>query len=258
MSDAADPSPPRERWSRRYFVSLLGIAVVLHLTLVLVFGTKDPVRTQARPASVPQLRLTEEGNEYIALTDPTLLARPNPHDLVSAFWRHSQPISEPNFNWTEPPQYLPLDSTSLGAAFHDFMRVREPAALPVNFKPEPVLTLPAAPVAAALQATTMEITGELAHRRLLTTNAPPPLAANDVVPPSRVQVLVEASGSVASAVLLPMEDGEDAQKDPSRGRGDAKALAWAQGLRFVPGPQATFGEIVFRWHSVPGTSTNTP
>lgn len=77
-----------------------------------------------------------------------------------------------------------------------------------------------------------------------------------MIAPSRVQVLVDPSGQVVSAVLLPSDNAVEAA-----GRadvGDTNALNIARGLRFAPASGLAFGELIFRWHTVPEPATNAP
>jgi hypothetical protein len=106
------------------------------------------------------------------------------------------------------------------------------------------------------QRTTLEISGALAQRKLLSAPALPVLPLNDVPAPSTVQVQVDPAGNVASAVLLPPQNLIEAAGRAAMG--DTNAVAIALGLRFAPAPQLTFGEIIFRWHTVPLSSTNQP
>jgi hypothetical protein len=253
----SDEPRPREGWNRRQFLFLLVIAVILHVALIIVFGTKKPVLPEMPRPSVPHLQLVGDGNELIALGDPTLFARPNARDLVSVYWRHTPAVSQPDFNWTEEPRYLPPAAQQLGFIFREFMRVSQPAEFPLTFKPAPKLTLPVIAFdKIAPQASAMKITGDLAARPLLTSVALPSLPWNDALAPSKVQALVDPAGNVFSAVLLPLESVPDA--GTSAAIGDSNALAIARSLRFAPAPGLTFGEIIFRWHTVPMTSTNTP
>ena len=221
------------------------------------------------------MRLADNASELIALGDPTLFARPNAHDFVTTFWRRTPAIRLPLFNWTEAPRFLPPAPEQFGAAFREFMKTNPPPETPADFKPEPELIKPVMAFDTALpQKTTMQISGELAQRRLLgqiefTTNngtiaitsytpvrgeatipaftdVLPAIPVNDVIEPSKVQALVVPSGAVFSVVLLQASGLELA---------DATALALVRNLRFAPAPRLMFGEITFNWHTVP---TNAP
>jgi hypothetical protein len=249
------PPPQAEGWTRNKFLFFIAFALAFHVALIFIFGTKQQMVPRG-VMKVPHLQLADNTDEFIALGDPTLFARPNAHDLVTAFWRRTPAVAQPDFNWTGSPRYLEPAPENFGAAFHEFMPPDRPADFPLDLKPEPRLIAPEVPVDEAMpQATTMEITGELAQRRLLNTNtiALPSLRLNDVIAPSRVQALVDTAGNVFSSVLLPSDS---ALEDAGRSEiGDSNALVIVRSLRFAPAPRLMFGEIIFNWHTVP---TNAP
>jgi hypothetical protein len=237
------PKPPSEGWSRRKFLSVLAFVFAFHVALIVLFGTKKPIVPFA-VTNVPHLELANNANELIALNDPTLFARPNAHDLVTAFWRHTKPLASPKFNWTEPPRYLPYEPEGVGAAVHELVQRGRSAALPLNLKPEPQSIVPPISFARTMpQATIMQISGQLAQRRLLNPIPWPSWPRNDVIAPSQVQALVDTGGFVWSVVLLP---GKDTDKEA-----DQLALQLVRKLHFAPGPGLTLGEITFAWHTVP-------
>ena len=123
------------------------------------------------------------------------------------------------------------------------MQTNRFATVTLNFKPEPLITMPQADIESALpQNSTWQLAGEISGRRILNILVAPTLAVNDVIAPSRVQLLVDKSGNVTSAVLLETSGYNDA---------DQKALELARTLQFVPADKLTFGEIIFNWHTVP-------
>jgi hypothetical protein len=249
----APPAPQGGGWTRNRFVFFIAAALLLHLALIFIFGTKKQIVPRA-VGQVPHLQLADKTDEFIAFSDPTLFARPNTHDLVTLFWRHPPVPPAPDFNWTEAPRYLPPAREKFSAVFHEFMPASQPAETPLDFKPEPILIAPVVTFDDLLtSATTMQITGELVQRPLLTAVALPSLPWNDVIAPSKVQALVDPAGNVASAVLLPLDS--DLEAADSAAIGDSNALVIARSLRFAPAPGLTFGEIIFHWHTVP---TNAP
>jgi hypothetical protein len=247
------PKPPDEGWTQKKFILVLGFVLACHVLLIFVFGTRKPF--VPRPVTnAPRLRLASNTDELIALGDPSLFARPNQHDVVSAFWRRTPAVPPPNFNWTEPPRCLPPAPENFGAAFHQFVQASGAKSFSQTFRPEPQSLAPPAPPDDTLPTrTTVQVTGGLAARALLTPLNPlPPLAANDVIPPTRVQVLVDPSGNVASAVVLPNPDVIHTSE------ADQRALQQVQRLRFAPAPALMFGQITFTWHTVPLAATNEP
>lgn len=260
------PKPPGEGWTRRKFLLVLGFVFAFHLALVFLFGTKKQI--VPRPViSVPHLELADSANEFIALGDPTLFARPNAHDLVTAFWRRVPPVVQPDFDWLAPSGYLPATKVNLGAAFIDFMQHSRPPDFTLNFKPEPKASEPeAAGNDATPWTTTMRLAGELARRPLLNRNdlVLPALPRNDVIAPSTVQLLVDTAGNVAFAVVLEPNAASAVVLEPNTTHDHAAnqlALQLVRNLRFAPAPRLTFGEVTFTWHTVatnavPLTNTN--
>ena len=105
------------------------------------------------------------------------------------------------------------------------------AAQTNDFKPEPKLSEPALPIPPVFaDASTLQIKGDLAQRKLLTPENLPSWPGTDVIAPSQVQVLVNPAGNVVSAVLFP-PDNRDAVPDESA---DRRALALALAARFTP------------------------
>jgi TonB family protein len=96
---------------------------------------------------------------------------------------------------------------------------------------------------------TLQITGDLAQRRLLAEINLPSLPGNDVLRPGKVQALVDAAGSVISVALLESSGLELA---------DSNALATARSARFAPASRLTVGQMIFNWRTVPPPATNAP
>jgi hypothetical protein len=252
----AEPKPDGEGWPWRKLFFFIVLAVIAHIGLVCFFGTKKQIvpRTVSK---VPQLQLADSDNDLIALGNPTLFALPNSRDFSSAIWLKIPAVTSPSFRWTEPPQWLPLTAENLGATFRQFMQTNEIAALQLDMKPPPEFSAPPAPDVAALpQNSTLKFFGALARRTLLQPIVLPSLAYNNVIPPSKVQVLVDMTGKIVSAVLLTDNNGAEATEHFNDA--DQRALEFARRLRFAPAAQLTLGEIIFIWHTVPATSTNAP
>jgi hypothetical protein len=261
MSDLPADSPALasqtqgEGWTRNKFIFLIAFALALHVALIFIFGTKKQIVPRA-VTEVPHLQLADSASELITLGDPTLFARPNAHDFVTAFWQRPQLVRQPDFHWTEAPRYLLPAPEKFGAAFREFMQTNPPPAMPLNFKPEPKLIEPVTAFDDAMpQATTLQISGELSQRRRLNQIELPSISVNDVIAPSVVQALVDTAGNVASTVLLP-DNGIEAAAHYDLA--DQLALQLARNLRFAPAPRLMFGEIIFNWHTVPLTATNAP
>ena len=260
MNDAtASPpadAPPNPGARQKKFLLLVAFALAAHVALVCLFGTKK--NFAPRPVTnVPQIQLANTADELIELANPALFALPNARDFSSAIWQKNPVIAPPSFRYHEEPRWLPLAPETLGAAFSQFMQTNGLGNFRNDFKPPPQFAVVTPGVDSALpQRTVLEISGALAARKLLGAPALPTLALNDVIAPSKVQVLVGQHGNVLSAVLLPLENSLEAAGHAERG--DTNAVAIAHGLRFAPAPQPTIGEIIFRWQTVPLLTTNTP
>jgi hypothetical protein len=258
MNPAAAPHsfpemPPAERWSWKRTGFIIVFALAAQLAFIFLLGTKKTVAPLA-VTNVPVFRLADNSSALVRLTDPTLFALPHVEDFVPAAWSQPPTNAAPVFSWValEPARYLALAPASLGAAFNVFMQTNHFSPLVLGFKPDAQLAMPQAAVESLLpQNSTWRLAGDLAGRRVLNTNtfAVPPINVNDVIAPSRVQLLVDKDGNIASAVLL-----ESSAYAPA----DQEALALAQRLQFARSDKLMFGEIIFNWHTVPLATTNAP
>ena len=245
------------RWSwKKLFVFTL-FMFAAHVAFVFLTGSKRTLHPRAI-TDVPRFQLASDSSGLLALDDPTLFALPHVEDFVPAIWRQMPEITGPSMRWTEQPPFLPPAIESLGASFNAFMASNRFDELALNFKPAPQLSVPDVRLESMLpKHSSMNIEGALAGRQLLKPVNVPTLAYNDIIAPSRVQVLVDRAGNVISAVLLPSES---ALENAGRAEiGDASALRIVRKLHFAPAPSLTLGELVFNWHVVPVTiTTNTP
>jgi TonB family protein len=105
----------------------------------------------------------------------------------------------------------------------------------------------------------IRIEGDLAKLRLLTPVHLPPQTNADVLPDTKVQMMVDARGRVLSPVVVTSCMNPDTDKT---------ALDFAETARFEPIKAAaigtvipdkiTFGTMVFEWQTVPPAATNAP
>jgi hypothetical protein len=248
----AAPEPQDEGWSRTKWLTLIALVFAAHIGFIFAFGERVTQPPRA-VKNVPALRFADSSGELLALDDPALFALPNPKDFASAVWLKIPDVKQPSFRWTEAPRWLPLSVESLGATFAQFMQTNRFAAFQLDFKPPPKLSEPVGPAESALpQNSTLQIGGGLAQRRLLNKINPPSLPYNDVIAPSKVQVLVSAAGDVVSAVLLPSDNSAEAAAHYDAA--DQSALELARTARFAPAPRLAIGELIFNWHTVPITN----
>jgi hypothetical protein len=239
------PSPPAAGWSWQKIILLILLAGAAHLALLHLLGTsKNPSVRNVK--NVPVFQLADSTSEFVRLTDPTLFAAPHPEDFLPEYWNRPPAVAAPEFHWAEAPPFLALSAANLGAAFNAFLQTNRSQTITLNFKPEPPWSAPGMIVESALpQSSAWQLAGELAGRRIVHSFSPPPQTVNDVIAPSRAQLLVAPDGTVLSTVLLESSGLEVA---------DQQALALARALQFAPAKKLMFGEIVFNWHTVSMTA----
>jgi len=243
-----EPEPPvdeRRKWPLRYWWSLIALVFLAHVGFIFIFGERTP--PPVRPVKdVPRLQLADNASELLALEDPTLFVMPSAGDFASLATPSIQP---PDFRWSEAPRLLSLSSETLGAALTGFMQSNPFAAYPLDFKPLPELSAPAISVQPAFaEHSLLQIEGDAARRRLLEEMVLPDLAYADVIGPTKVQILVSATGKIVSAVLTQSSGWSVA---------DDRAMQLARTARFEPASGLAVGDMIFNWHTVaPAAGTN--
>jgi len=237
--------PTTNGWSWKKIFLLILLAFAGHFAFVYLLGTHK--HTASRTATnVPVLHLADNSSELVQLTDPTLFALPHADAFAPANRSSSFAISQPSFRWPIPTPFVTLNADNLGAAFKAFMQTNRFPMFALNFKPEPQPIAPEAAIESALpKNSTYQLAGELAGRRMLNALAAPTLTVNDVIAPSRIQLLVDKAGMVVSTVLL---------KSSENAAADQQAMALAYSLQFAPAEKLMFGEIIFNWHTVPAST----
>jgi TonB family protein len=237
-----------EGWPQKKWLTVVAIIFAAHVAIIFAFGEKKQI--VPRPVkNVPSLKLADDSDELLALEDPTLFALPHLQGFAGPAWLQPPRVQFHRQDWTEQPRWLPLHAENLGATFQQFMQTNFFAAHSLDFKPE-AKSSETPPVEAELaQNSTMQIVGELAQRQLIGEINLPSLQYNDVIAPSKVQVLVNAAGDVVSIVLLESSGYKDA---------DDKSLELARAARFAPSSKITLGKLIFNWHTIPLAATNPP
>jgi hypothetical protein len=253
----AETKPPVEgSWTRSRWLTLVALVFAVHVLLLFAFGG----RKQAVPravTNVPTLNLADSSSEWLALNDPTLFALPHQKDFASAIWLPAHVLEPPSFRWTEPPRWLPLSADDLGLAFNQFMQTNRFAGFELQLKSPVKLSASGLPVESALaQTSTLQIQDDLAQRRLLAPINLPSWPYANVIAPSKVQLLVNETGDVISAVLLPPDSGFTTADQYDQA--DQRALELARAARFAPSSRLTMGRMIFNWHTVPPPATNSP
>ena len=245
------PVPPASGWRWKKIILVTLFAFAAHLAFVFLLGAKKTA-VPLTATNAPLFHLADNASDLIRFTDPTWFALPHAGDFAPAAGAQAAAAGPSSFAWTEPPMFLALNSADLGAAFHAFMQTNRFAGSPLNFKPQPQLPASLGTVESQLpKISTWRLAGEIAGRQVLNARnfSVPTLAVNDVIAPSRVQLLVGTDGRVISAILLASEDPLVAGSDYEPA--GQQALALARALRFAPADKLMFGEIIFTWHTAP-------
>lgn len=246
--EIAEPVRDDQGWSGPRIIFFVVLFLAGHLVLIYFLGSKKPIIPRAL-SNVPQWQLVNADNELIALNDPTLFALPHANDFATRFWNHTPVVPPPDFRWADPPRWLPLNHERLGAAFLEFMQTNPFVEAPLDFKPAPKLDAPALSLATVLpKISTLQISGMLANRRVLTSVLVPTLPYNDVIAPSRIQAVIAPDGNITSVVLLESSGYPEA---------DQQALQLGRAVRFAPAADLVIGELIFEWHTV-ATPVNEP
>jgi hypothetical protein len=249
-------APQNSGGLQKKFLLLVVLAIAAHLTLIFVFGAKKQIAPRP-PVNVPQLQFANNADELVELDNPALFALPNAHDFSSAIWQSPPGLAQPRFRYHEEPRWLPLAPENLGATFAQFVQTNQFGRFSLDFKPGPLFATPAADLTADLpRSSTLNIAGELARRKLISSPALLSLPLNDIIAPSKVQLMVDRIGNVVSAVLLPPENSIEAAGRDSTA--DTNAVALALKFKFSPGPELTAGVAIFHWYTIPVISTNPP
>jgi hypothetical protein len=250
-------------WSRKKWLIMVALVFAGQVAIIFVLGEKQVPPPRAVKIA-PHMTLADSFNELIALDDPTLFVLPHANDFASAVWNEMPIVPQPAFRWPATNAAAPLATENLGAVFTRFMQTNQFAAPVLEFKPEPALSEPVFSVPPAFAGnSSLQIEGELAQRKLLVPISLTNWPYAGVITPSKVQVLVDASGRVVQAVLLPPDKSivllPSANADAVRyNAADRRALELARSARFSASSRLTVGQLVFHWCTVPPPATNSP
>ncbi len=245
----AEPWP----WSRRRWWAALFLIFLLQVVLIFWLSDKS-VAVPRRLPSAPTLHLAPlESTELLALTDPTLFAKPHLESFSGSAWMIAQPQKFPTFQWTEPPKWLAFPTQQLGSVLTEFIHSNDfakterlPEASPFTDIPEPAQP-PEAP-----RKSQLELLEGWANRPLLEAPSLPSWPATEGLTNTVLQLVVDASGKPVSTSLLSKSGLPEA---------DQLALDVARKLRFAPAPSSgaslTWGKLMIDWATTT-PATNPP
>jgi len=253
---SAEAKPRRQGWPLSRWLLLIALVLAVHLALIFMFGSRKPVKP--KPVThVLELQLAAHSGEWLMLNDPTLFALPSREGFAGPAWLEPPPLYVHMPDWTEKPRWLGLsnETANLGVVFSRFMQTNRFVTFQFDVKPPAQFTVPVVPLEPTFAtASTVHVKGDLAKRPLLTSMKLPSVAYDDVIAPSKIQVLVNSAGEVVSAVLLPSDGSGEAHDEDA----DQRALALARNARFAPASGLTIGQLIFNWRVVAPQATNAP
>lgn len=236
------------------------VMLVFAAQLALVVWLSDQ-RPAPKPAAEMGPVVTLAGGaskDLLALADPTLFALPHREGFSGAAWLTAPAQEIQPFAWTEPPRFLELPLEQLATRFPPppASYEVEHSTSPADFTPE-LLLARVDEAQLFLAQSVVRQTGALETRPLRNRLDLPPWHHAEILSNSVVQVLVDAEGTVFSALLL----------SPGCGYKEADdfAIRQAAAARFAPLPRhpddsspesgLVWGELVFEWYTLPGTNS---
>jgi hypothetical protein len=250
-------------WSRRYWWGVVLFVCAVQVVLIFWLGDSSLVRVRA-VKEAPGLRLAgPETARFLALSDPTLFARPHRQAFSGQAWMAVEPREFEPYVWSTAPTWLDLSDEQLGAIFHRISSTNAFNPLQLLTQVQPDLTFPAVlPAKLFPEQSVVQVVGALALRPLVSPLELPSWPNPDLLTNSVVQTLVDAEGvPVSATLLLPGSGSREA---------DQAALTLARKARFAALPRVsgategarkaglTWGDLVFAWHTLPLPATNGP
>ena len=252
---------PRE-WSLIRWV--VTIAVVFGLQVGVIVWLKDQTRHPRRqPAPAPVFRLSGyRSREWLALEDPTLFALPHPEGFSGKTWIDFdwRPPSFPEADEPESELWLKLPVAQLGRAFDEYVQTNPPPSFATMAELEPALTVPRIGLTPPVSGPSrLQLGGDLTGRPLLSQPLLPAWTNTDLLTNTVVQLVVDGSGNVLSAVLLPPGCGYEPANQFALNLGKNARFEPVPGNAGGPASQPSglaVGTLAFEWQTVLVPATN--
>lgn len=253
-------------WSARRWLGMVLLLFAVQAGLLLYVSQPTPP-PPVRPGLRTSVHLVtdtwhrQQLAELPGATDPTLLALPSRQSFSGPAWMQPWPIDYEPEPWSEAPRWLAPDAPGLGIGLVQHMATNVLTPPTIADKPAPPMlryepNFPSDPLPGF---SSLRVEGPLARRPLVGALALPSWPGSELLSNTVVQVVVDADGFTFSA-------------EPLAGSGQAEAdhhaLKQARLARFQPLPRGTrdatgrgpmaWGQLVFRWHTLPPAVTNVP
>lgn len=249
-------------WTTARLVFWVVVLFIGHVCCIVLFAERGK-HTPREVKNEPRVLFVHERADALALADePTLFVLAGPHTFSGHAWFSVAEKQYPPFEWTEPPAFLALPSARLGAWFVNLINGYNEPRVEVAEKNTPDFAVPPAEPNYDLirHKSVLTLGGDIAARRLLSQFDLPSWRTDDVLRPTIVRVVVDASGQVHSATLISSSGFDQADKfaldtaraaewEPLRGSGQQSLGLTCTGL--------SVGTMIFSWHTIAGTATNT-
>jgi hypothetical protein len=239
----------RSTWSRRKWLYAIGAVLLGQALLITILGQ----RRIASPAPVGfamAIQVPPDAEASPPLSDPAVFALPNWNGFSREGWlAFEHPAFKPT-DWTEPPQWLPLQTGDLGNSLDDFLLSNTIPPLLVANMPPPSAPAPQSPrVEVPLQSVSeLLIEGELAGWTVAAPISLPSWRHAELLTNTVVRTVVNRSGQAIATALIAGSGLAEA---------DEYAVRKAKEARLKPGAgrrvEADYssGNLVFRWHTQP-------
>lgn len=254
------------RWARRRWI--YAVAAVFAVQAVFVFSLGRRARpAPERPHFPTAIQLAgddwpaRQSTNVFQFEDPTLLALPNLRGFSGSAWLRFAPLEYHPGEWSDSPDWLELQSKTLGEAFSRFVAASSAGPPLVADRPLPPLQRyePNFPNEQMPSQSRLRVEGGLAGRQLLIAPLLPSWAHSELVSNSVVRVAVSGDGCTFSPVLL---------RESGHLEADLKALEIANELRFLPvtkervarggSADMMWGKLIFQWHTLSLPMANVP
>ena len=240
-------------WSRRKWLYVAGAVLLGQALLITILGQRR-ITSPAPVTFSMDIRVPSRDDTVNMLPDPAAFALPNWNCFSREGWlAFEHPAFKPT-DWTEPPQWLPLQTSDLGNSLNNFLLSNTiPPLLIAN------MTVPSSPVPQSLgvevpvqNVSELLIEGGLAGWTIATAVELPSWRHADLLTNTVVRTVVNRSGQAVATALIAGSGLVEA---------DEYAVRLAKTNRLAPGAvrrvQAEYisGNLVFRWHTQPLTNT---
>lgn len=252
-----------EGWSpRRWLLTIAALALAQTGFLLFLSQRALPLpRAESEATEVAFINgAAANGSSQATLgSDPTLFALMDRHGFSGKTWLDFSLYQHSLNDWQEPARWLSPDAVRFGSSFQRYAAKSGLDRFTTGDQPPPQASLPAVASVEVASRTTIQVSRELADRKIITPLKLPSRPGADLLPDTVVQVVVNSDGDVLSARLLTSCGAKDT---------DQLALNQARVLRFeplsadkrIPGnPWAvlTTANLMFHWHTVPARARST-